>query len=70
MQALGGVAFGFLLATAVARSLSTLLFGISPTDPATFVGAATAAIGIAVIATAIPVWGVLQTTPITALRDN
>jgi predicted permease len=49
-----GVVAGALLSLLVTRSLASLLFGVSPTDPATFVGMALVLLAAAALAGAVP----------------
>src|SRR5262249_19347777 len=65
---LAGIAIGFSSALALTRFLRSLLFEISPTDPLTFVGAATALIVIALCACYIPARRAMRVEPTEALR--
>jgi putative ABC transport system permease protein len=63
-----GIVIGLLAAAAGTRLLERLLFGVSATDPMTFVAAA-AALGIASIAaTCVPALRAARVAPVTALR--
>jgi ABC-type antimicrobial peptide transport system permease subunit len=65
-----GIVGGLFVALAATRLLAGLLFGVGPTDPATFV-ATTAALGIvAVVASLLPALRATRTDPITALRSE
>jgi len=55
-------------AFALTRFLSTLLFGVSGHDPATFVGVAALMAAVAFCATTIPAWRAARTDPALALR--
>jgi ABC-type antimicrobial peptide transport system permease subunit len=65
-----GMAVGIVLALAVTRLMSALLFGISPTDAATFAGAATLLAVITVAASLVPALRASRVDPLTALRDE
>ncbi len=65
-----GIVIGLLGAAAGTRLLERLLFGVSATDPMTFVTAA-AALGVAsVLATCIPALRAARVAPSTALRSD
>lgn len=66
--ALAGVAIGLIAALALVRLLRTLLFGISPTDPLTFVAVALAILAVTVLAVAGPAIRAVRTDPAVALR--
>ncbi len=65
-----GAAIGLFGAWAMQRFTSGLLFGISPVDPATFVGGAAFLLAVAAIASAIPAARVLRIDPAQALRQD
>jgi putative ABC transport system permease protein len=65
-----GMAIGLALALAVTRLMSALLFGTSPTDVATFAGAATLLSVIAVTASLIPALRASRVDPLVALREE
>ncbi|MEP6690597.1 MAG: ABC transporter permease [Gemmatimonadaceae bacterium] len=64
-----GVVVGVGLAAAVTRVLSSLLFGISATDPATFATVGTVLLLVAALASAIPARRATRVDPVAALRD-
>jgi putative ABC transport system permease protein len=66
--ALIGVAIGMAGALAVTRLMTTILFGVSPTDSATFAAASGLLIGVAVIAAYIPARRASHLDPLIALR--
>jgi predicted permease len=63
-----GVAVGLLGAWGVSRVLATLLYGVSPTDPATYAATAAALAGVAALASWIPARRAAQVDPVVALR--
>jgi putative ABC transport system permease protein len=63
-----GVAIGVVASAMLVRSLRTLLFGVPPLDPITFVGAPLAMTVIALIACLAPAIRALRADPVTALR--
>lgn len=66
--AMFGVAIGIAASFAITRLLSSLLFGISATDPATFAGVAVLLSLVALLASYIPARRAMRLDPNTALR--
>ncbi|HSB15482.1 MAG TPA: ABC transporter permease [Bryobacteraceae bacterium] len=62
-----GLAFGVAGALAVSRLLTTLLFGVKPTDPATYAIVAAALLLTAAIASYLPAHRAMRVDPIVAL---
>jgi putative ABC transport system permease protein len=63
-----GLGVGVVMAFGLARLVSSLIFGVSAADPATFVGIPLALIGTAVVAIVIPARRATKVDPILALR--
>lgn len=66
---IGGLA-GLLLAAVAARVLSGLLFGVSATDPLTFIGVPVLLLLVAVLATFVPALRASKVAPVSALRSS
>jgi predicted permease len=65
-----GMAIGLVGAAGVSSLLATMLFGLSPYDPASFILASAALLGIAFAACYIPARRALRVEPTTALRTE
>ena len=65
---LAGIAIGFIAALVLTRVMSTLLFGVTATDPTTFALISLLLIGVAAIASYIPARRATRVNPIIALR--
>jgi putative ABC transport system permease protein len=63
-----GLMFGLIMALAVTRVMASLLFGISATDPATFVMIAMVLVAVAFLASYIPALRATKIDPMIALR--
>jgi len=68
--ALLGIAFGVLFAFVLTRFLSTLLYGISPTDLTTFAGVAVLLACVALAACYVPALRATRVDPIETLRSE
>ena len=65
-----GVIVGLVASYALTRSLSTMLFGISATDPITFVSLAVVMLVVAGLASYLPARKALRVDPVIALRGE
>jgi putative ABC transport system permease protein len=66
-QALAGIAIGAIGAAALTRLLTTMLFGVSATDPATFAIVCAAMLGVAAFASWLPARRAMRVQPRSAL---
>jgi putative ABC transport system permease protein len=65
-----GVGIGMLAALGVTRVLSRLLFGVTPTDPATFGAVAAILLAVAAVGSCAPAFKAMRVDPIEALREG
>lgn len=65
-----GVAIGVLLALMGGRLVAALLYGISPSDPATIAIVVLALLAVATAAALVPAWRAARVDPVTALRTD
>ncbi len=68
--AIVGIGLGITSAWSLTRVLSNLLYGISPTDPLTFVTIPLALVGVALLACYFPARRAAKVDPLTALRHD
>ena len=65
-----GAIFGLGGALALTRTMQTLLFQVSSTDPAIFATVLLVFVLVALVSSSIPVWRALRIDPMSALRTN
>jgi predicted permease len=65
-----GIGVGAIVALATTRWVTSFLYGLTATDPATMVGAAVTLAAVALAAGALPAWRASRVEPIAALRDE
>jgi putative ABC transport system permease protein len=68
LVAVAGVAAGLLGALALTRAMSRMLYGVTPTDPATFAALAGVLVLVALLATLVPALRATRVHPMQALR--
>ena len=65
-----GIAIGIVLALGATRLLESLLFGVSTTDPVTFVAVPVLLIAVGLLANYLPARRALRVNPVSALRQE
>jgi putative ABC transport system permease protein len=65
-----GLALGLVAALAVTRFVSSLLYGVSATDPVTFVGVSLLLLLVAMLASWLPARRATKLDPMTVLRHE
>ncbi len=68
LLAMGGIVIGLLASFALARFVTSLLFGVSGADPVVFGAVAVVLMAVATLATYIPAWKASRVDPVDALR--
>lgn len=65
-----GLTIGLAAALGLTRYLESMLFGVTPTDPATFAAVSAALAAIAAIASYLPARRATRVDPVTVLRQE
>jgi putative ABC transport system permease protein len=65
-----GVALGVIAAIALSRLVASLLFGVPPTDPLTFVVVATLLVIVGIAANTVPAYRATKVEPTQTLREE
>jgi ABC-type antimicrobial peptide transport system permease subunit len=68
--AITGIVLGTVASVVVGRWVAALLFGTTPTDPATFAAMIAVMIAVALVAGYIPARRAARINPMVALRGN
>ncbi len=68
--AIFGIAVGVLGALGLSRLTSSLLFGVSPTDPFTYVAVGTVILAVALLACLVPAQRAMRVDPLVAIRNE
>ena len=70
MVVVAGLVLGAIAALALTRVMATLIYGVSPTDPATFVAAAGVLASVGALACLVPASRASRIDPVVALRNE
>jgi len=65
-----GIAVGLGMALALTRMMSSLLYGVSPTDAVSFGGALLVVGAVALLSSYVPAWRASRVAPATAIRSE
>jgi putative ABC transport system permease protein len=65
-----GIALGLAAALVLTRVMRSMLFGVAPTDPATFAAISAVIVGMAVAASYVPARRAMRVDPMAALRHD
>jgi putative ABC transport system permease protein len=67
---LAGLVLGLAMALIISRLLTTLLYGVEPTDPPIFIGIPVGLMAIAGLASFLPAWRASRVDPIVSLKQE
>ena len=70
LLALSGVGLGLTVALVAARLLRTMLYGVGPADPLTFVSVAVTLSLVALLSSLVPAWRASRVNPVVALKTE
>jgi putative ABC transport system permease protein len=70
LLALSGVGLGLTVALVAARLMRTMLYGVGPADPLTFVSVAVTLSLVALLSSLVPAWRASRVNPVVALRTE
>jgi len=70
ITAAAGILIGLAIAAALARFLSSRLFGVTPFSPAVFASGAAVLLVTALVASWLPAWRATRVDPVNVLRDD
>ena len=70
MLAVLGIVLGLIASLQLTTFLATLLFELTPTDPATLIGVAVMLLAVALAASYLPAWRASRVDPLVALRQD
>ena len=65
-----GLAIGAGAALAVTRAMRSMLYGVSPLDPAAWISAILGLLAVVLVAAAIPAWRASRVSPVVALKED
>jgi putative ABC transport system permease protein len=68
--ALTGVLLGLTLALAAARSMRSMLYGVGPADPLTFISVGITLSLVALLSSLVPAWRAMRVNPVVALKTE
>ena len=70
LASLAGIGIGLLAALALTRLMGSLLFGIEPLDPTTYLFVVISVLLVATAAASVPSWRATRIDPTVALREE